>query len=305
MFDRLKHWILQRLDLPRISHRADTAADAVVHLEATVARLDATAGVPPKEELAALQSEIGALRRWRRIEQTTVWAATAPLVATPRISVVMPTRNRASRVLTAIASVEAQTYAAWELVVVDDGSTDETPAVLSARAADEPRITVIRTDGVGAAAARNVGLAAATGDWITFLDDDNTMHAGWLRAVAEYVGRTPGCTALYGAQLRDDVRGGDTVPWLLFDDEPSLECLVLDNTVDLGVLAVRAGHPELRFDEELTIYIDWELVVRLFRHAPLHPVPVLASTYTSTSPTRITDQHGDESLAAMRRRLAP
>jgi len=296
MFDRLKHWILQRLDVPRIAHRADTAADSVVHLEAAVARL---------EQLAPLRTEIDELRRWRRIEQTTVWAATAPLVTAPRISVVMPTRNRSSQVTTAIASVESQTYATWELVVVDDGSTDETPAVLAARAAGESRITVTRTDGVGAAAARNAGLAAATGDWIAFLDDDNVMHAGWLRAVAEYVGRTPGCTALYGAQLRDDVRGDDTPPWLLFDEEPSLDRLVLDNTIDLGVLAVRAGHPELHFDEDLTIYIDWELVVRLFRHAPLHPVPVLASSYTSTSPTRITDQHGDETLAAMRRRLAP
>ncbi len=304
MFDRLKHWILQRLDLPRIARRADTAADAVVHLGSTVTRLDSQAQVTT-EEVASLRAEVVALRRWARIEQTTVWAATAPLVAAPRISVVMPTRNRASQMVTAIASVEAQTYANWELVVVDDGSTDETPAVLAARAADDPRITVTRTDGVGAAAARNVGLAAATGDWVAFLDDDNVMHPGWLRAVAEYVGRTPDCSALYGAQLRDDVRGGDTVPWLLFDDEPSLERLVLDNSIDLGVLAIRAGHPELHFDEELTVYIDWELVVRLFRHAPLHPVPVLASSYTSTSPTRITDQHGDETLAAMRRRLAP
>lgn len=304
MFDRLKQRILQRLDLPRIAHRADTAADAVVHLESSVADL-ATESEVTDAEITSLRTDVDALLRWSRIEQTTVWAATAPLVVAPRISVVMPTRNRSTRVTTAIASVEAQTYASWELVIVDDGSTDETPAVLAARAADEPRITVTRTEGVGAAAARNVGLAAATGDWVAFLDDDNMMHAGWLRAVAEYVGRTPDCTALYGAQLRDDVRGGDTVPWLLFDDEPSLERLVLNNTIDLGVLAVRAGHPELRFDEELTVYIDWELVVRLFRHAPVHPVPVLASSYTSTSPTRITDQHGDEALAAMRRRLAP
>lgn len=304
MFDRLKHRFLQRLDLPRIARRADTAADAVVHLEPAVARLDANVGTA-LDELASLRAEIGALRRWQRIEQTTVWAATAPLVTAPRISVVMPTRDRSSQVVTAIASVVDQTYGSWELVVVDDGSSDATPEVLAGRASDEPRITVTRTDGIGAAAARNVGLAAATGDWIAFLDDDNVMHTGWLRAVAEYVARTPGCTALYGAQLRDDVRGGDTVPWLLFDDAPSLERLVLDNTIDLGVLAVRSGHPQLRFDEELTIYIDWDLVVRLFRHAPLHPVPVLASSYTSTSPARITDQHGDETLAAMRRRLAP
>ena len=109
---------------------------------------------------------------------------------------------------------------------------------------------------------------------------------------------------MFGAQLREDVRGGDVVPWLLFDNEPELERLRENNTIDLGVIAAHREHPELRFDEELRQYIDWEMVVRMLEHAPLDSVPVLASTYTSGAPSRITELHDDEALAAMQLRLS-
>jgi glycosyltransferase involved in cell wall biosynthesis len=88
------------------------------------------------------------------------------------VSVVLPVRDRPLHVLTAITSVRAQTYPAWELVVVDDGSSDQTPANLALMAADDERIRVVRGAGRGVAAARNLGITAASGAYIAFLDSD-------------------------------------------------------------------------------------------------------------------------------------
>ena len=98
-----------------------------------------------------------------------------------RVSVILPTCNRAHLVGEAIGSVLAQTRSADEILVIDDGSTDAT----AARLADfGDRIRVLRGSGRGAAAARNAGLAAATGDWVTFLDDDDVWTPDRLAVLA-------------------------------------------------------------------------------------------------------------------------
>jgi hypothetical protein len=99
------------------------------------------------------------------------------------VSVVLPVRNRPLHVLTAIASVQTQTYPGWELLAVDDGSTDETGANLALLAASDPRIRVLSTPAggpTGVAAARNVGMAAATGSYLAFLDSDYLWEPGHL-----------------------------------------------------------------------------------------------------------------------------
>ena len=87
-----------------------------------------------------------------------------------RISVLIATHNRAQVVGEAIDSVLAQTRSADEIIVIDDGSTDDTPIRL-AKYGD--RITAVRQQNAGIAGARNTALRHASGDWITFLDDDD------------------------------------------------------------------------------------------------------------------------------------
>ncbi|MCA8882264.1 MAG: glycosyltransferase family 2 protein [Rhodobacteraceae bacterium] len=89
---------------------------------------------------------------------------------TPSVAVVLPTYNRARHVCEAIDSILAQEARPEEVIVVDDGSTDDTLQVLS-RYGDA--IRVIAQDNAGASAARNAGAAAATADWLTFLDSDD------------------------------------------------------------------------------------------------------------------------------------
>jgi glycosyltransferase involved in cell wall biosynthesis len=96
---------------------------------------------------------------------------------TPDVTIVIPTYNRAHLLARAVASVQAQTHRAWELVVVDDGSTDSTMADVTAMSIADPRIRLIANTGPhGPSGARNAGLAKAQADWIAFLDSDDTWE---------------------------------------------------------------------------------------------------------------------------------
>lgn len=90
----------------------------------------------------------------------------------PLITVYMPTKNRAALMRRAAESVLAQTFSAFELIIVDDHSTDETSAVLNALSED-PRIRVFTNPGKGACCARNLAIRMAKGKYITGLDDDD------------------------------------------------------------------------------------------------------------------------------------
>src|SRR5262245_49674035 len=88
----------------------------------------------------------------------------------PLVSVVMPTYNRADTIQRAIKSVQAQTFADWELIVIDDGSTDDTAAFIDQ---SDPRVKVIRQENRGFVGARNRGLSEGIGKYFAFLDSDD------------------------------------------------------------------------------------------------------------------------------------
>ncbi len=91
----------------------------------------------------------------------------------PTVSVIVPTYNDAVRLPRAVASMTAQTFTDWELIIVDDGSTDATRSVAEAMADGDPRIRAISIAHAGPGAARNVAIASARGRWIALLDSDD------------------------------------------------------------------------------------------------------------------------------------
>jgi glycosyltransferase EpsJ len=99
---------------------------------------------------------------------------------TPIVSIIMPVYNVESYVARAIESIQRQTLGSWELLVVDDGSTDGTGAVCDRMAARDWRIEVIHTPNSGAAAARNTALAKARGKYVHFLDGDDWVEPDML-----------------------------------------------------------------------------------------------------------------------------
>ena len=107
-------------------------------------------------------------------------------MAAPFFSVVIPVYNRAALLWRALGSVRAQTFQDFEIVVVDDGSTDNPDAVVKAFA--DPRIRLLRQDNAGGGAARNRGIDEAKGDFIAFLDSDDVFlphHLASMHAVLE------------------------------------------------------------------------------------------------------------------------
>ena len=129
----------------------------------------------------------------QRIDQLT-------LSRRPLVSIVMPTYNRADTLERAVASVLAQDYAEWELIIVDDGSTDRTPEILRALTADR-RIRSISTENCGAASARNQGLAAGQGEYIAYLDSDNSWRPDFLQTMIVFLEHSD-CEAAYSRRRR-------------------------------------------------------------------------------------------------------
>lgn len=109
------------------------------------------------------------------------------------VSVVMPAYNAAAFIAEALASVQRQSFPQWELLVVDDGSTDRTPDIVRAHARHEPRIRLLRNArGKGVSGARNTGIEQARGEFIAFLDADDIWEPEKLAAQIAVMRRT-GC----------------------------------------------------------------------------------------------------------------
>lgn len=119
----------------------------------------------------------------------------------PKISVVIPTHNRGHLLVRAVESALAQTRSPDEIIVVDDGSTDDTPAVMGAFIAAKPRhspeIRYFLQQRKGPSAARNRGIAEAQGEWIAFLDSDDLWHPEKLErqfnTIDSFQGRLGAC----------------------------------------------------------------------------------------------------------------
>ena len=120
------------------------------------------------------------------------------------VSVVIPAYNAASLLDRCLESVIRQTVPAQEIWVVNDGSTDETATVLTAWQARDSRIHAIHQTNQGLATARNVGIAAATSDWIAFLDHDDMWMPDKLERMLDVRKRDPEAAVLYHDAVRPD-----------------------------------------------------------------------------------------------------
>lgn len=115
----------------------------------------------------------------------------------PAVSVILPVYNRAERVVGAVDSIVAQTFQNWELIAVDDGSTDATPATLRACAERESRLRIIRQENKGVAAARNAALRAARGEFVSLLDSDDKALPLLLRDGVDFLRANPSIAGLH------------------------------------------------------------------------------------------------------------
>ena len=100
------------------------------------------------------------------------------------ISIITPTYNREVLVQTTIKSIQDQTFTDWELIIVDDGSTDNTEQILKPYLQDS-RINYVKKENSGQAHSLNVGVSHAKGEFIVFLDSDDEAYPNWLQTVSD------------------------------------------------------------------------------------------------------------------------
>ncbi|MDT7837648.1 glycosyltransferase family 2 protein [Aquabacterium sp. OR-4] len=124
--------------------------------------------------------------------------------AAPSVSVVIPTYNRARFIGAAVASIRAQTYACAEIVIVDDGSRDDTAAVVAALGEG---IRYIRQDNAGPSAARNRGIQEARGDLVAFLDTDDRWLPDKLMLQVQAMQRDPAIALVCADMAIEDGEG--------------------------------------------------------------------------------------------------
>ena len=186
----------------------------------------------------------------------------------PFFSIVMPTHNRAYCIQRAIDSLLRQTYRNFELVVVDDASTDGTGDQLRLRYAGDietGRVKYLVVEKGGVSKTRNAGLRAARGEWIGYLDSDNEVVPTFLEAFARAIAVHPNVRNFYARLICRESRRRLGEP---FD----LGRLLDANYIDLGVYVHhRSLIEELGgFDENMARLVDWELIARQCKaHTPV------------------------------------
>ncbi|WP_172829647.1 glycosyltransferase family 2 protein [Microterricola viridarii] len=254
---------------------------------------DFCAGTPTWGEARAEALKTSA-RYWRRTELnrerfSTEWHS-GPLPELPPraagsalVSVVMPVRDRATVISAAIESVLAQSYPDWELIVVDDGSTDSTPDVVQRYSERDPRVHLVRGPAAGVCAARNSGIAAAEGRYIAFLDSDNV----WVPELLEHsvaALETGNAVAVYAA-VEMKKESGENRFLAIHGSRDDL--LYGGNFVDLNTLVVRSeAIAEIGgFDESLRRWVDYDLAIRLFALGPVELLPFIGVIYSESTGT--------------------
>lgn len=209
----------------------------------------------------------------------------------PLVSVVMPAWNRSEVIAGAIRSVQRQTIDHWELIVIDDGSTDTTRDVVDLMAATDPRIKLVEAVHGGVCAARNHGLRRANGDWISFLDTDNTWPADYLELSMKGALET-GARAVYAGL---ELHNGSAVTYRAY--QGGLEDLMVVNHIDLNVLTIeRSLAQEVGgFDEELKRWVDHDFAIRIAKLTEPKLLPFVGCKYWDdrTTQNRITTTEPD------------
>jgi glycosyltransferase involved in cell wall biosynthesis len=189
------------------------------------------------------------------------------------VSVIIPTFNRAKFLKEAVESVFAQSGDGFELIVVDDGSTDETAKMLEEFG---DRVRVLRQENRGVSAARNAGIAAARGEWVAFLDSDDLWKKRKLEKQAAWVAAHPQVKICHtdeewirdGAKVNQLKKHAKPAGWIFEQCLPF--CVVSPSSVmihksvfdDVGV-----------FDETLPACEDYDLWLRIAVKYPFGFIP--------------------------------
>lgn len=219
----------------------------------------------------------------------------------PRFSVVIPCFNAEDTIAETIESLLAQTEQDWEALIIDDGSSDDTRLIAASMAGIDMRFRLMKNDGVGPSAARNMALAEADGEIIAFLDADDTWHPEKLEMLDAFF-EDQNADACFGRVIQAD---GRTVGTLTgpFEGTLTLQALFAENPVcTMSNLAIRLESflASGGFNAEITHNADLEWLVRLIGDgAKVVGIDAPLVTYRSTGAGLSSDIEGMKAGRAM------
>lgn len=190
-----------------------------------------------------------------------------------KFSIVIPTYNRAAFLSKAIESVLSQTYNDWELIVIDDGSIDNTKEVVSHYS--DSRITYIYQQNAERSTARNNGIMHATGEYVCFLDSDNYMKPDRLEKLSAIIAKENKCACYYtDIEYNDVVKGsvkikkGKEYPFPM-----DIDLLIQDIIATPQLCCSTEILRKHQFNPSLSIGEDMELLFRITAEYPLRYIP--------------------------------
>jgi glycosyltransferase involved in cell wall biosynthesis len=223
-------------------------------------------------------------------------------VSYPRVSIVMPVYNGARFIAEALASLQSEPGIDAEIIVVDDGSTDDTMVVVSSISAGDARIRVLSGEHKGVSSARNIGVRAASGQYITFLDSDDICPPGRIARQAQRLAGRPDAAAVIGETLLFEELTKDLQP------APGTRYLQIFTVMLHCALFHRDVFDRLGlFDETLSFSEDFDFFLRLAEaEMPLVVETEIASLYRRHPGSMTTDTAALRAgiLAALQRSLA-
>lgn len=198
--------------------------------------------------------------------------------AKPLVSIIMPVYNREDIVQIAINSVLNQTYTNFELIIVDDGSTDETIPIITNIQDNRVKVILSETNN-GSSAARNIGLKEAKGEYICYLDSDNIWQNNYIGAIVGAFLELNDADAIYSGQMLYDYI--DEEPFAFRFGSFNKSLLLNGNYIDLNCFAHKKEVYDKigGFNENLNRLVDWELILRTSNNFKMYSIPILLSNY--------------------------
>lgn len=207
----------------------------------------------------------------------------------PLVSIIMPTYNREDIILNAINSVLNQTYENWELIIIDDGSTDNTLNLLNNIQNTKIKILSYSTN-KGHSFARNEGLKKTTGKYVMYLDSDNEWDSRYIETMVGAFLELPDADAIYSGQLLYE--NYDSKPHAIRFGSYNKPLLHNRNYIDINCFSHKNYIYDVMggFNEDLIKLVDWEFILRISNEFKIYSIPVLLSKYyISNSSNRVTD----------------
>jgi len=208
-----------------------------------------------------------------------------------KISIIMPTYNRSSLIIRAIDSVINQTYKNWELIIVDDGSCDDTEGVMK-NYLNDPRIIYIKhAINQGPAFSRNRALERSIGEYICYLDSDNILDVDFIMILANELRTNPSYISVYCAQALFEMNQNNNIERGIRFGPFNRALIENKNYVDIGaIMHTRAVIERYGvFNENMRCLEDWEFLLRFTSELNPKAIPcVLSYYYNSVKNNQVT-----------------